>query len=700
VDGSDPLRAALAEAQLTMMASVLGPDRQGLVALMGALPNATLREMRREAEWRLEALANTAESVQLDPRLRRRAEELSKRVELLESAQRAPTPQVWTMADEALVRRVWEELRPGSTLNLDQDLVSLEEFARAVELISQEDREAWRTRLSEMLVEVEVRVRAGEGKAITRKAQIEDLLRLFEEVPAIKSPLPPDYQDRLRNGLSASSIHERVTNAIEAKLAVVTSTEELGARKRAHDWVFLTGQETPTPQPSPSPRSPNDGGPGPTAGPASAAPKSPGRPRPMPPGSSGLAMQRIANPQDQIGPSVPATKPKGVRFQGTLVVPPTLNLIGAGVDPRTGALYVAAAGGEAALSLGADGLTDEEVAWQLLLGVYRSVFVEEQDLLYLSIDPEDFDLSYEHQKGHDRLVTSSSRAACEPHCHNKVVTDGGIEGTYVAETLYRADVFFKRMMLGLEPTTGAPESLGMLGYDSPFETWDAVVSRYARKEISDAELRAAERKQFAQHVADSSRACRVWFDMSDMELLVGDDDTIAFGPTPVYAHSEPMRQVDDSLVPSPDGRWCPDTDAATTFINENWPVLRSRYPELAQLDYVAKLVAYFTWARQLPESGVFPDFAVLDEALEAGELEQVATPRYTSGVARELEGVDEVEVDGSSTVYWRSTPRGIELALVGEAGDRWWSELSSRLGLGNGPPLAAKKSHSILSPTR
>jgi hypothetical protein len=643
---TEPVEAARAQTQLTLLGRPLvaadATDADAELAALRILRRSTLRGIEDRTQARLAAFEDASTTIDSSAALLRREQGLRRRAALVREA--SSTPRIHrepTLMEQALLLRVRTELHPDAWLTHADSNVTETEFKALLEVISDAELDAWANKLDLQLQEVTKAIANGADLAKGRREFLAKRLELVAKEAKQRLLLPANYPDLLRAKVPDSQrVRAHLADRLEARLAWTDSWFGADARARALAVLGTCGPTEPDSPPSVPTRT------------------TPNKPPPPGPGS--------------------APSPKGVRLDGTLVMPENLDLMGAGVDPETGALYVVASDRELPLPLSADGAS-AELAKQLLLGVYRSIYVEGYDQLYLSIDPRDFDVTYEHNSSQHAKITEFFAADdCDSrgnHCHNRVRTSGLVDDTRLGDTLYRADVFFKKMMLGVEPLTGRPHSLRAEGYVTPFETWDAIVRRHRASVSAVGDHRATDRTQYNDHLADSQRYCRVWFDMADLELLVDEDGGMVFGNTPVFAHSEPMREVDEDLVPAPDGTWCPDTDQATAYINDHWPTLRERYPELAQLDYVAHLVAFFTWARDLPEVGIFPDFVALDAALDAGELELYPTPRFTSGIARTMESVPEVERHSADELYWRVTPEGVAVSIVGDAGERWWELL-------------------------
>jgi hypothetical protein len=188
----------------------------------------------------------------------------------------------------------------------------------------------------------------------------------------------------------------------------------------------------------------------------------------------------------------------------------------------------------------------------------------------------------------------------QPHT-SRVNYGGRLRDTAVGLVTLLCDIRFKTFSQGIDPFTGTDQRARIREELPEFRTH---LERFAAAPAT-ADLR--------------SQQTRFWFypDTVDLTLSV-QGDVLVIRRGRMAAASERMSAgAGGAGVP-------PWTQATVTAINESYDALAELYPELADLDQVVRLLAFFSWLEQLESSGApLPELS----DLLAVELPAVPTPR-------------------------------------------------------------------------
>jgi hypothetical protein len=119
-----------------------------------------------------------------------------------------------------------------------------------------------------------------------------------------------------------------------------------------------------------------------------------------------------------------------------------------------------------------------------------------------------------------------------------------------------------------------------------------------------------------------SQQTRLWFYPDNVDVTLSNQgDLLAMRAVRMTATSERVAGRTGGTEPSEDPPW---TLATVKAINEDYETLATIFPEMADLDQVVRLLAFFTWLREAQNLGLaVPEL----DALLALELPAVPTPR-------------------------------------------------------------------------
>ena len=166
------------------------------------------------------------------------------------------------------------------------------------------------------------------------------------------------------------------------------------------------------------------------------------------------------------------------------------------------------------------------------------------------------------------------------------------------------DIRFKTFSLGIDVLEGRDVRDALAAAAPGFETH---LERFARNPAS--------RQVMGQQT-------RLWFYPDTVDLVLSPArDLLAIRRARMMASSEGLRGIEAGAGTRELPPW---TRATITAINERYDALATRFPELGELDQVARLLSLATWLHRAREAGpTVPDL----DALLALELPAAPTPR-------------------------------------------------------------------------
>lgn len=241
---------------------------------------------------------------------------------------------------------------------------------------------------------------------------------------------------------------------------------------------------------------------------------------------------------------------------------------------------------------------------------------------------------------------------------------GRLRDTTVGLVSLLSDVRFKTFSLGIDPVAGR---------DAREETRAAVPGFATHLERMAADPGSGE---------VAGQQTRFWFYPDEVDLALSENlDTFAIRRARMSAASERVESATDLDAAGSERPW---TKATTAFLNAGRAPLGARFPEIASLDEVARLLAIFTWLRAAKGEGLpVPDLdLLLDVEVEAEPTARTFPQLLTwnalpaAGSASPVEVVDQAAVGAALD---RLLPRSGGALAPGTALARAAAWLDSRI---------------------